>query len=237
MRNIPGARESQNLFDDLSSDPVDWDVAIAVEGDQRIPTPAALITRPFDYGSAISYTFDSSHWQATRFSDGSMYGVWNGSPAIETTVYETAWHWYRFVLDSFPGEDREIVTERRVFHVRCEPLLLDLRGKAAAHPDLTSRTSYALTQRLGLYVHEQDLNGLLVHSARCNSTNAAIFKHERLSNVRHGTYLTYRLNAVRDTFVAERTRGRKWLTLSPSTLGCGLAKYASPVTTAVHLLV
>jgi len=104
-------------------------------------------------------------------------------------------------------------------NVRCEALLLDLRGKEAAYPDLTSRTSYAFTQRLGLYVHEQDLNGLLVHSARCNSTNAAIFKHERLSNVRHGTYLTYRLNGVQDTFVAERTRGRKWLTLSPSTLG------------------
>ena len=46
----------------------------------------------------------SSHWQATRFSDGSLYGVWYGSLDIETTVYETAWHWYQFVLDSFAGE-------------------------------------------------------------------------------------------------------------------------------------
>ena len=147
VRNIPGARESQNLFDDLSSDPADWDVAIAAESAERIPTAAALITRPFDYGSVISYTFDSSHWQATRFSDGSLYGVWYGALAVETTVYETAWHWYQFVLDSFAGEDREIVTERRVFDVRCEALLIDLRGKEAAYPDLTSRTSYAFTHR------------------------------------------------------------------------------------------
>lgn len=219
VRNVPGTRASQHLFDDLSSDPADWEVAIAAEGAQRIPTAAALITRPFDYGSVVSYTFDSSHWQATRFSDGLRYGVWYGSLAVETTVYETAWHWYRFVLDSFAGEDREIVTERRVFNVRCDALLLDLRGKETAHPGLTSRTSYAFTQGVGRYAHEQSLNGLLVHSARCDGTNAAIFKPERLSNVRDRTYLTYRLNAVRDRFVAERTPGRKWLTLAPSTLG------------------
>jgi hypothetical protein len=219
VHNIPGARESQNPFDDLSSDPADWDVAIAAEGAQRIPITAELITRPFDYGSVISYTFDSSHWQTTRFSAGSLYGVWYGSLAVETTVYETAWHWYRFVLDSFAGEDREIVIERRVFDVRCEALLIDLRGKEAAYPGLTSRASYAFTHRVGLYVHEQGLNGLLVRCARCDGTNAAIFKPERLSNVRHRTYLTYRMNAVRDTFVAQRAGGRKWLTLSPSTLG------------------
>jgi len=72
---------------------------------------------------------------------------------------------------------------------------------------------------VGLYVHEQDLNGLLLRSARCDGTNAAIFKPQRLSNVRHRTYLTYRINAVRDAFIAERTRGRKWLRLSPSSLG------------------
>lgn len=219
VRNIKGIRASQNLFDDLSSDAADWDVAIAAEGSQRIPTAAALITRPFDYGSVISYTFDTSHWHATRFSDGTRYGVWYGSLDLETTVYETAWHWYQFVLDSFPAEDREIVTDRRVFDVRCEALLIDLRGEEARHPEIVSRTSYAFTQQLGRYVHEQGLNGLLVRSARCEGINAAIFKPERLADVRHRAYLTYRMNALRDTFAAERTRGRKWLRFAPSALG------------------
>jgi len=209
----------QDLFDDLSSEPADWEIAIAAEGTDRVPTAAALITRPFDYGSVIAYTFDAAHWQATRFSDGMRYGVWYGSLDVETTVHETAWHWYRFVQDSFAGEDREIMTERRLFDVRCEALLIDLRGKEAAHPDLTSRASYTFTHQVGRYVHEQDLNGLLARSARCDGMNAAIFKPERLSNVRHRAYLTYRLNALRDQFVAERTPGRKWLTVVPSTLG------------------
>jgi len=219
VRNIPGIRESQHLFDDLSPDPADWDVAIAAEAAARIPTDAAAITRPFDYGSVISYTFDAARWQATRFSDGSAYGVWYGSMTIETTVYETAWHWYRFVRDSFPEEDREIVTERRAFAVRCDALLVDLRGKEASHPGLVSRSSYAFTQRIGKYLHEQDQNGLLVHSARCAGVNAAVFNPQRLSNARHRTYLTYRLNGVRDTFVAERTRGRRWLAFAPAALG------------------
>jgi hypothetical protein len=219
VRNIPGIRESQDLFDDLSTDPADWAIAIAAEAADRLPTAAALITRPFDYGTVITYTFDSSHWQATRFSDGTRFGVWYGSLEIETTVHETAWHWYRFILDSFPDEDREIVTDRRVFNVRCDALLIDLRGKEASHPALVSRTSYAFTQKVGQFVHEQDLNGLLVRSARCAGTNAAIFKAERLSNVRDRAYLTYRMNARRDTCIVERTSGRKWLRLAPSTLG------------------
>jgi hypothetical protein len=219
VRNIPGIRRSQNLFDDLSPDPADWDIAIAAEGAERIPTEAALISRPFDYGSVISYTFDSAHWQATRFSDGTSYGLWYGSTEIETTVFETAWHWYRFVRDSFAGEDREIVSERRLFDVRCDALLVDLRGKAAAYPDLVSRTSYAFTHQVGRYADEQGLNGLLARSARCDGANAVVFRPERLSNVRDRAFLTYRLNVARDRFVAERTPRRKWLELAPSTLG------------------
>lgn len=219
VRNIPCIREAQQLFDDLSADPKDWDIAIAAEGAERLPTAAALIGRPFDYGTVISYSFDSSNWQATRYSNGAAYGVWYGALDVETTVLETAWHWYRFVTDSYPAEDREIVTERHVFEVRCDALLIDLGGKEARYPDLVSRKDYAFTQQMGSYVHEQELNGLLARSARCDGTTAAIFKQGRLSNVRVRAFLTYRLNAVRDSFVAERTPGRKWIQLAPSRLG------------------
>ena len=103
------------------------------------------------------------------------------------------------MLDSFGGEKRAIVTERRVFDVRCDALLIDLRGKDRAYPGLVSRGSYAFTQRVGRYIHEQDQNGLLVKSARCEGVNGAIFKPERLSGVRHRTYLTYRLDIAGDT--------------------------------------
>lgn len=218
-RNIPGVRRAQDLFDDLSDDASDWEIAIAAESAGRLSTPAALITRPFDYGTVVSYSFDSAHWIESRFSDGRSYGVWCGSMDLETTVYETAWHWSRFVRDSYADEDREIVTDRRVFDVRCDAVLIDLRGKESAYPDLLSRTSYAFTQRVGGYMHEQGLNGLLVRSARCDGSNAAIMKAERLSNVRDRMFLTYRFNSTRDELLAERTPGEIWLRLRPSSLG------------------
>ena len=100
-RNIKTIREAQSLFDDLSDDTADWDVAAAAEGQQYIPSPAPLITRPFDYGAVITFPFVPQHWQATRFSDGLEYGVWYGSFEVETTVYESIYHWRRFVEDSF----------------------------------------------------------------------------------------------------------------------------------------
>ena len=218
VRNIPGIRRSQNLFDDLTADPADWAIAMAAEESHRIPTAAALATRPFDYGSVISYSFDASHWQATRFSDGTRYGVWYGALEAETTVYETAHHWRRFLLDSYGELDQTIVTDRRVCDVRCDALLIDLRHKHAEFPELIRRDSYTFTHQVGRVVHEQDLSGLLVKSARCEGINAAIFRPERLSNVRDKIFVTYKINVVRDTFVAERARGRAWISLAPSSL-------------------
>ncbi len=218
VRNIKGIRRTQHLFDDLSDDPADWALAIAVEGEQRIATSAAIISRPFDYGTVISYGFDSAHWHATRYSDGTRYGVWYGSLDVKTTVYETVFHWHRFLLDSFAGENRVITGERRLLDVRCDALLIDLRGKQNHFPALASRASYAFTQRVGAYVHEQGLNGLLVDSARYAGINAAVFKPERLSNVREKMFLTYRCNPTADNCAVERSPGRTWMNVKPSVL-------------------
>lgn len=218
VRNIKSIRESQSLFDDLSGDPTDWAVGIAAEAASRIATPSAVLTRPFDYGTVISYSFDSSHWQATRLSDGRRYGVWYGSLEVETTVYETVFHWHRFLMDSYSDEDRMVTGERRVFDVRCDALLIDLRGAEAAYPDLVSRNSYAFTHALGAYLFEQGSNGVLVRSARCAGVNASILRAERLSNVREKMLLTYRCNPKRDHCSVERTPGEVWLDVTPSTL-------------------
>ena len=218
IRNIPGIRVSQALFDDLAQGAADEEVAIAAEALGRIPRPAPAITRPFDYGTVIAYSFDAANWQATRFSDGQRFGVWYGSLELETTIYETVFHAHRFIADSYPDLDRDVVRERRVFDVRCDALLVDLRGRDTTHPDLVSRTSYSFTQALGRYLHEQGQNGLLVKSARCEGINAAVFNPQRLSNVRDKLFLTYRINPARDRAVVERDVGSPWLKIAPSTL-------------------
>jgi hypothetical protein len=215
VRNIPGTVASQDVFEDLSDDPADSAVANAAEGAGRPVATDPAIGRPFDYGTVVSYSFDSRHWQQTRFSDGSQFGVWYGSLELETTVHETAWHWYRFVMDSFPAESRVVTSEREVFDVRCDALLVDLRGQQASHPGLVDRDSYAFTQRVGEYLHAQGANGLLVDSARYHGSNAAVFRAGRLSRVRHRGCLTYRLDLARRQVVVERSPGRTWLRFTP----------------------
>ena len=72
---------------------------------------------------------------------------------------------------------------------------------------------------MGRYVRRQRLHGLLVGSARCGGVDAAILGPERLSGVRGRAFLTFRLNARRDKFVAHRMPGRKWITFAPRSLG------------------
>lgn len=209
VRNIKGIRVSQNLFDDLAHDAADRAVAIAAEGATRMPSAAPLITRPFDYGTVITYPFVPENWHATRYSDGLRYGVWYGALELETTVRETLYHWHRFVTDSFPL-DREVVGERRVFQVRCEAILIDLRK--AKEPRLVERDDYTFTQQLGAYLSRRAQSGLLAPSARGPGTAAAILRPEALSDVRDLCYLTYRMNP--DSVTVERTPGEAWLRIT-----------------------
>ena len=216
VRNIKGIRVSQSLFDDLSTDPADQAVAIAAEGIERIASEAPLITRPFDYGAVITYPFVPHNWHATRWSDGLSYGVWYGSLELETTVYESVFHWHRFVMDAFPDIKKEVIGERRVLEVRCRALLIDLRG--SADPRLVDRRDYSHTQRLGRYLHERSQNGLLARSARCQGVNAAVLDARCLSDPRDRCFLTYRMTPPEDRVTVERTPGETWLEIRPSTL-------------------
>jgi hypothetical protein len=211
VRNIQTIRVSQDLFDDLSADGRARAVAIAAESVGRLPSAAPLITRPFDYGTVITFPFANFNGHGTRFSDGLRYGVWYGSLDLETTVYETVYHRHRFLTDAYPGEDRTILNERRVFQVLCDAILIDLRGKEATEPRLVERASYAFTQPLGAYLHGQGTNGLLVKSARCEGVNAPIFREQALSGVRDLCHLTYTMNPRQDWAVVERTPGETWL--------------------------
>lgn len=216
VRNIKGVRVSQDLFDDLGAEAADRDVAIAAESATRMPSAAPLITRPFDYGAVITYPFVPHNWQATRYSDGLAYGVWYGALELETTVCETVFHWHRFVMDSFAGLDRNLAGERRVFQVRCDALLIDLRS--AREPRLTDRRDYGFTWQVGRYLWERSQSGLLAPSARGDGTSAAILRPEVLSDVRDLCFLTYRMNPAVDQVEVERTPGSTWLEIRPSAL-------------------
>jgi len=177
-RNIVSIRHSQDLFDDLSTDPRDQEVAIQHELATK-PWPyqskVPVIDRPFeaaDWIEAVAYPFQPPNWSRSRFSDGS-FGIWYGADQVETTVFETVWHWRQGLLAD-AGFDREGVRmERKVYLVRCDAALVDFRPEIDRLPALVHLADYGLTQQAGQRLHKEGFPGLASRSARCEAMCSA----------------------------------------------------------------
>ena len=221
-RNIKSIRVSQNPFDDLSDDPAEWEIAQQHElaaKPHAYESHATIIDRPFeeaDWLNAIAFPF--RNWAASRFCDGS-FGLWYGSDTVETTVYETVHHWRSgFLADA--GFDRlvsrgareSITGERKVYWVRCDAALLDLRVRAAQYPDLVHPTSYHFTQQIGARLHHESHPGFVAPSARYDGENYGFLNRNVLSAAHPCCSLTYRL--TREGVVVEREVGQTWMVLA-----------------------
>jgi hypothetical protein len=215
IRNIVSLAHAQDLFDDLTDDPAEWAMAQSVEIGTKPPpylSPLPVIDRPFEdaeWFNAIDWPF--KHWQASRFSTGS-YGVWYGSDSIETTVYESAYHWHRGFLADAGFDHETVIAERKVYAVACHAAVLDLRPTVRAYPDLLHATDYAFCQAVGARIHREGHPGLHIQSVRRpDGDNLAIFNPKVLSAPRVLCFLTYRLEGGR--VVVEREPGRAWIEL------------------------
>lgn len=215
-RNIVSLCQSQDLFDDLTDDPTEWQLAQKVEGDAKpalYRSKMPVIDRPFEdaqWFNAVAWPFQ--HWQASRFSDGT-FGVWYGSESVETTVFESAYHWYRGLLCDAGFEGVAVVAERKVYWVACRSALLDFRRAADSHPDLLHATDYTFCQSVGARMHREGHPGLLTRSVRRpEGENLAVFNPGVLSNPRHHCQLVYRLEGRR--LVVEKQLGVPWMTLN-----------------------
>jgi hypothetical protein len=187
-RNIVSLRQSQDLFDDLTDDPDGWRLAQQVEGEVKPPpyrSRVPIIDRPFEdahWFNAIIWPF--KHWQASRFSDGS-YGVWYGSDSVETTVYETVYHWYRGLVSDAGFEQLTVIAERKVYSVACVAALLDFR-KATGHPSLFHPADYSFCQSVGARIHKEGHPGLVTRSVRRpGGENFVVFNPAVLSHPRN----------------------------------------------------
>ncbi len=208
-RNIVSLRKSENLYDDLTDNEDGWQAAIDLEKSTKPHTfesSQPIIDRPFEearYYEAIGYPFD--HWTKTRYSDGS-FGVWYGADTLETSIYETVYHWHKGFLEDTNWQGREgIISERSVYEVRVDAALLAFIEKTAEFPALIDPHSYHQTQQVGARIHHDGHPGLITHSVRCEGEVYAIFNQAVLSHPRQKCYLTYRTlgNAV----IVERQSG------------------------------
>jgi hypothetical protein len=219
-RNIVSIRASQDLFDDLSEQPGDWALAQQVEDEVKPPSyqsSTPVIDRPFEdahWFNAIDWPF--KHWGASRFSDGS-FGVWYGCDTVETSVHETAYHWFNGLLRDAGFEHENVVGERRLYQVACDAALVDLRPALARHPGLVHKTQYTEAQAVGARLHREGHPGLVTASVRRpKGHNYVVLNAKVLSNPRHHLYLTYRLAG--DYIEVEKQPGATWLRIATADL-------------------
>ncbi|MFZ2855344.1 MAG: RES family NAD+ phosphorylase [Rhodocyclaceae bacterium] len=211
-RNIVSIRVSQDLFDDLSDAPGDWQAAIDLElltKPRLFASPLPIIDRPFEealWNDAINYPF--KNWMRSRYSDGA-YGVWYGADSIATTVHETVHHWRTGFLQDAGFTQPGIRIERKLYHARCDAALLDLRPLVVRFPALVDPTDYTLTHQVGAKLHREGHPGLVSQSARCDGSVYTVLNSKVLSNPSQLGLLTYVTTA--SGVAVEREQGIVWM--------------------------
>lgn len=211
-RNIVSIRVSQDLFDDLSDAPGDWQAAIDLElltKPRLFASSLPIIDRPFEealWNDAINYPF--KNWMRSRYSDGS-YGVWYGADTLETTVHETVHHWRTGFLQDAGFTQPGIRIERKLYRVRCDAAVLDLRPLVARFPALVDPTDYTLTHQVGAKLHREGHPGLVSKSARCDGSVYTVLNARVLSTPSQLCFLTYVTTA--SGVAVEREQGVVWM--------------------------
>lgn len=194
FRNIRGIQESQDLFDDLSNDPADWEAANTITAyTHPLLTNSSLIQRPFDYSknNFIDYPFENI--SVSRYSDGSI-ACWYGSESLETTIYETSYHFIQEIQNSRDVfyTQKQITIDRRIALVYAQGLALDLSDKVKEFPWLVDSINYTQCQAVGLRVAREGHPLLRAPSARqLGGINLVVFNQQMLSNARDYCYLRY----------------------------------------------
>lgn len=216
IRNIVSIRSSQDFFDDLTSSPDGWALAQQVEAEVKPPlyrSGSPVIHRPFEdaqWFNAIGWPF--KHWQASRFSDGS-FGVWYGCDTVETSVYETAHHWFSGFLSDAGFQKEKVMGERKLYEVACDAALVDLRPLTATHTDLMHKTDYSISQSVGARLHREGHPGLVTASVRhAVGQNYVVLNPDVLSNPQQHCQLTYRLEGSR--ILVEKQPGVVWMDIA-----------------------
>jgi len=135
---------------------------------------------------------------------------------VETTVYESAYHWYHGLLRDAGFEQMTVIAERKVYTVACDAALIDFRPAADEHTALVHPTDYAFCHSVGARIHREGHPGLLTRSVRRpGGENLCVFNPEVLSRPRHNCQLSYRLEGAQ--IVVEKQPGVAWITWDVAT--------------------
>ena len=103
----------------------------------------------------------------------------------------------------------EMCIRDRLYRVRLDAALVDLRPATAPFPSLVAPDDTALTQAIGARLHQEGHPGLVSRSAHCDGDVYALLNPRVLSDPRPVGSLTYRTTV--SGVAVEREPGTVWL--------------------------
>lgn len=233
-RNIVSLRESRSLFASLVDDKTETGILqaheMAVKPYRRHPP---ILHRPFEFAdtfNAIAEVIDwpFEHPATSRFSEG-YFGCWYGAEDLNTSIYETGYHFVQDALDTeLVAKSKTLVQYRRVHVVECTSLLLDLRPAVLDQPGVYDNgLSFGPCQALGAEAHRNGLRGIITYSARDprpeRGAVACVLTSAALARPRIQCYLTYRYNTASGVLSVEREPGVELFSFKPLTLAGGVS--------------
>jgi hypothetical protein len=131
-----------------------------------------------------------------------------------TSVYETVHHWYHGLLADAGFTNRDVIGERKLYGVKCQAILLDLRTNSALLKQVTRKNNYDDPQALGKRLHREGNAGLITQSVRyLQGTNYVVLNPAVLSEPNQLSQLRYTLTG--GEVIVEKQIGQVWLKIRP----------------------
>ena len=208
-RIVPTRYPSIYLFDRVA-DAEDFDALYALEaltndrvrdeiGDIALVPPA---DRVFGAGSGpIMAAFTHVNPNGSRFSDG-QWGVFYAAAERRTAVEETKYHHARFLAATCEAPCH---LSMRLYHVRIDAELHDLRGARGDLQRALDPDSYAASQALARELRAAGSNGIAYDSVRhAGGECVGLFRPRSAKACVHAAYLLYAWDGERFSDVYEQ---------------------------------
>jgi RES domain-containing protein len=208
-RIVPTRHPSIYLYDRVA-DAADFEALYALEAltNDRLREQLGQIERvpPSErrYGPGsgpIMAAFTHVNPDGSRFSDG-RYGVFYAARERATAIAETSHHHGRFLAAT---RQPAMHLPMRLYHLRVDVTLHDLRPEGAADPAVHDPQDYAAARALGARLRGQGSGGVVYRSVRhAGGQCVALFSPRGASACLHAAYLLYAWDGERFSDVYEK---------------------------------
>lgn len=161
------------------------------------PMPAMKV--PKHYLLATPFRYRPQH--PSRFRRAGTLGLWYGAETLYASCAEVAYWRYRFIMDSVPLLNTDLLTEHTFYQAKVEGLAISLMGApwVAASAAWTHGSDYTETQALADAARDRGVQWICYESVRAPAEQcAAVLDVEALEMVDQGkTQQTWHCKATR----------------------------------------